>query len=92
MFVVGSFITLMLHAASPFQTLNSPIEMDGEPLEITNFEEVALIGDSVFAPAPGLEPEGRSLTVWALDERYLWVGVRVIFATPASALRSSRSA
>ena len=82
MFVVGSFLTLMLHAASPFQPLASAIEMDGEPGEIANFNEVAMIGDSVFAPAPGLEPEGRSLTVWAVDERYLWVGVRVVFATP----------
>ena len=49
MFVAGSMLTLMLHAASPFQPLSSAIEMDGEPREIANFNEVAMVGDSVCA-------------------------------------------
>ena len=67
MFVVGSMLTLMLHAASPFQPLSSAIEMDGEPKRLQAVNEVAMTGDSVFAHGTWACFR-RSLTVWAVDD------------------------
>ena len=83
---LGTFIALLVQSASPFQSLEKPIVLDGEPLEVLSFDTDAALGRSVFKPAPGLTPEGTFQTAWAVGDRYLWVGVRVTFAKPRPVL------
>lgn len=86
MLALGTFIALVLQSTSPFQPLDASIVMDGAPKELSDFESTAVVGRSVFQPAPGLEPAGTLLTAWAVDERYLWVGVQVTFSEPRPVL------
>jgi len=86
MFGLGTLVALVLQSTSPFQSLDAPIIMDGIPSEVTDFGARALSGSSVYAPAPGLEPEGSLKTSWAVNDRYLWVGVRVFLKQPRPVL------